>query len=158
MTITDHDFELYVAARKIANMAYKYASPRRTWFKKPWIKDQRDIEVIPLYNQTAQGLFILEDCGRPGIIATPWGSWHCWGSASRNFPMERFLANFETTIHRELWNDNIGTHGPIHAVYCVDGIRLPDPIIRTCDKYIREWEAKVAWKQLTQRYMFNERR
>jgi len=152
--VKTEDFRIFLAARKIADLSYEFASPSTKG--NPWLDDRRDEGVNPYYNQTETGLF-LEMYSIPGKIWTPWGSWGCWGSGTGwdKKMTEAFLERLGATIYQEekyVEGAFGGVYGPVYAVHRVDDIQLPDPVARNKKEYLSYEQSDHEWKKLTHYY------
>ncbi len=142
------DKQLRKIAKRVAGMAYEYASPSTG--AERWLEDRRKEEVNPLDNQTKSGLFLSLYYGEPGSIYTPWGEWNCWGSGSGswNEVMPKFLQSLGAFEAIPLKRTDIGEFGPVYAITSVDGISLPEAVLRDKGDYLEYDEAIRLWKSL----------
>ena len=153
--VKTEDFRIFLAARKIADLSYEFASPSVKG--NPWLDDRRDEGVNPFYHQTETGLFLEMYYGIPGKIWTPWGYWGCWGSGTGwdKKKTEAFLKRLGATIYQEkryVEGACGGEVGPVYAVHCVDEMQLPDPVMRNTKKYLSYEQANKEWEKLTHDY------
>lgn len=147
-------FQLYMAARAVADLVYKYASPKVSVVDGIWLEDRRDEEVNPYYSQTDSGLFLELYYGQPGNIHTPWGKWNCWGSGCGSWEekMPELLERLGATVHKELVHNSQGEFGPIYALHRIGDLILPDPAIRVRGEELSYETAKAEWKKFTRYY------
>jgi len=139
------DFDLFVAARKIADLVHSYPNDQL------WMLDRRNAAPNPYYKQTESGLFLEMYYGLPSRLWTPWGEWHFGGSGSGDWdPVHPvILARLGATEYQP----EMGYIGPVYAIHRVDGdITLPDPIVRPHEQYMSYKDALAAWEQMTARY------
>lgn len=150
------DFQLYLAIRRIADMAYDYATPEPASDdrEKPWLNDRRDGGINPFYSQTENGIFLELYYGIPGKIWTPWGYYDCWGSGSGCWgeKMDRFLERLGATVFREKAVSSMGEFGPIYALHRVDELILPPPEARQSSNKLSYDQARSEWAELTKKY------
>ncbi|HEX8974828.1 MAG TPA: hypothetical protein VF817_05115 [Patescibacteria group bacterium] len=144
-------FQLYMAARAIADLVYEYASPEVSRADGIWLDDRRNEGVNPYYSQTSSGLFLELYYGQPGSIHTPWGKWGCWGSGSGSWEkkMPELLERLGATVHKELLRNSQGEFGPIYALHRVGDLVLPDPVVRARGEELSYETAKAEWERLT---------
>jgi len=142
-----NDKQLLRLAKKVANIAYEYASPKTG--SDIWLQDRRKEEVNPFYHQTKEGLFLCLYYGQPGSIYTPWGEWNCWGSGSGDWTgaMPQFLQRLGAVEAESLKRTSMGEFGPVYAIMRVDEVSLPTPVMREHDEFLEYDDAKKAWKR-----------
>ena len=152
--ITEDDCTLFRQIRQIANIVYEYATPNQ---KKnndiPWLQDRRNESVNPFYNQTSSGLFLELYYGQPGFLHTPWGKWNCWGSGSstggdweERLPL--ILKRLGAIEYLPEIQTQMGCFGPVYKLTSLDGITLPEAIVRNPEEYLPYEEANAIWKEL----------
>jgi len=141
------DKELFAAIRKIADMAYEYASADVGG--EPWLEDRRGERVNPYYNQTESGVFLEMYYGIPGKLWTPWGSWNCWGSGSGyGGEYDRMLERLGAVEHTPETISTMGVFGPVYALTSVDGDPLPEAVVRDRQKFIDSKAIDAAWETM----------
>ena len=151
------NFDLYVAGHRIADIVFESAkiiSPNR---RDLWVDDTRKEEVNPFYNQTQSGLFLEFYYGSPSDLWTPWGKWSFTGGGmhigdAQQKLVEAVLGKLDTTLHQPKISNRMGVIGPIYAVHGVEGIQLPEPIVRSHNAYLPYEDAKKAWETFTKQY------
>lgn len=151
-----YDFDLYQAARRVADVIFEYIDPRfDPKSDKPWKDDRRREEVNPYHHQTANGLFLEFYYGSPSSLRTPWGEWHFSGSGSGSWEKitPELLKRFGATLHEPERTSQMGVFGPVYALHKVDEVTLPEPTELDPLAYASYDEAKEAWEELTKRYM-----
>ena len=153
---TQPDYDLFVAAHRIADMAYEYARAEAGGGdpNTPYLGDNRNSNANPFYGQSETGLFFVLYYGQPGHILTPWGNYNCWsgGSGSWEGRMDKFLARLGATLHEAKKVSQMGEFGPVYAIHGVDGALLPEPTMRPREEYLSYEESKVAWSEMEARY------
>lgn len=150
------DLELYMAARRIADMLYEYnVSPDvhcpTDYY---WKEDRRKETANPYYNQTKRGLFLELYYGSLGYIWTPWGKWGCWGGGSGDWDtiIPKMLERLGSEVYRPLRYSEMGEYGPIYTITKVDALKLPHPFERPRNEYLSYKDALDKWEELTQQY------
>jgi len=147
------DFDLYVAARRVADIVFEYASPDVE--DEMWLEDRREeAGVSPSSSQTASGLFLELYYGQPSMIWTPWGCWGFGGSSGGWWKeaLPKLLERLGATLHTPEAVTHRGHYGPVYAIHKVDDMALPEPVERPKDEFIPRKEAGAIWKTLTERY------
>jgi hypothetical protein len=149
VAVKSEDFRIYLAARKIADLSYEFASAQPGGF--PWLEDRRDRSVAPNNGQTKIGLFLEIYLTIPGKIWTPWGYWSCWGCGTgwNKKTMDAFLDRLGATKARRMRGE---AYGHVYAVHRVDDMRLPSPVARNTEEYLPCNQAKEEWEKFTQYY------
>lgn len=157
------NFELYVATRRIGDIVHEVAREVSTKKDSLWIEDRRNETANPYYNQTESGLFLDYSYGLPHSVWTPWGEWGFRGSASSVYETVRRLTEgvmerLDVTEHRPQIDNEQGSFGPTYAVRKVEGIELPEPVIRPRNAYLAYEDAKNAWKSFTDQYKHKQQK
>ncbi|HBI33732.1 MAG TPA: hypothetical protein DEA43_00125 [Candidatus Moranbacteria bacterium] len=144
-------FQLYMAARAIADLVYEYASPEVSGVDGIWLEDRRAEGVNPYCSQTSSGLFLELYYGQPGSIHTPWGKWNCWGSGCGSWEekIPELLKRLDATVYKELVRNSQGEFGPIYALHRIGNLILPDSVAKTRNEELSYETAKAEWKRLT---------
>ncbi len=146
------DYGLYVAARKVADLVFEYASsdPNR------WLQDTREDPggLDAAYNQTESGLFLEIYRGQISSIWTPWGDYIFCGNTSGDGTGSWRLVN--TEILKRLcaarYRPKQESVGIVFAIHCVDKLQLPQPVEREPQNYLGDDITRTAWDNMTRRY------
>ena len=151
------NYDLYVATRKVGDIVHEVGRKISSRRDKLWMEDRRSQDANPYYNQTESGIFLDFSYGLPHSVWTPWGECSFRGSASTSGDLERRLTDgvmkrLEVTEFRPEINNEQGSFGPTYAIHKVDGVQLPDPVIRPRNAYLGYDEADKAWDAFKAQY------
>lgn len=151
------NFELYVATRRIGDIVHEVAREISHKADTLYIEDRRRENVNPYYNQSETGLFLDFSYGVVHSVWTPWGEWVFRGNTMSDGETQRRLTKgvmekLETTEYRPQINNEQGSFGPTYGVLKVEGVRLPQPVIRPSNAYLTRDAAHKTWIDFTRRY------
>lgn len=122
-----------------------------------WLEDRRRQRVNPVYNQTADGMFLEMSYSSPSKLWTPWGSWGFAGGARGSWiknPMKDFLqGQFGITTHQDRRNTKMGPIGPVYALHSIGSEELSVPRELQDEAYDDREDIREAWKDLYGQYL-----
>ena len=119
---------------------------------------KRCFEIDPRFRQTEAGLFLEFDRGIPFALWTPWGWFRfrgdAWGNWEKLNPtiLQRLGTTFFDKVEGTLPLGGIFAD-PVYAVHQIDGIKLPEPVLREADDFISYDQAKKEWREMMARYL-----
>lgn len=148
------DYDFFLKVRKVADRVFEFVEQSD---EDLWLEDRRRQGVNPVYNQTADGMFLEMSYDSPSKLWTPWGSWGFAGGASGPWiknPMKSFLQEvFDITTHQERRNTKMGPIGPVYALHSIGTEELPAPRELRDDAYDDSQDIREAWRDLYGRYL-----
>lgn len=159
--MTDHDYELYKAARIVADTIfaklpqYNGTTKAGEVSRDIWFEDRRKETVNPFYCQTNDGIMLELYYGIFGSIYTPWGKWGCFGSGAGDADVlvGDVLSEFGAVLFSPVRCNHWGESGPVYRLTKIGSIILPESSLKLDLKEYFDYETAMRiWSEMTERY------